>query len=132
VINDPHTFSGLNVAIATFIATGAASVPADTFAAVIAAQGAGSPYDRFVPTLEAVFAAGDDADEVALELCQALAAFVSTTFAPLPGPDPVEVPSDPTRAPGIVRACRRRRGELSEAEAPPAADPAPLPAYLPA
>lgn len=122
---DDHQAASL--AIAGFLVGGLTGLPPATAAAIMAAQGQLSPYDRYVAVLEALFAAGDDAGAAGWSLCGALARFASLNFGPL-APD--DGPGDPARSLGIATACRRRLGELTAADAPPASDPQPLARYI--
>lgn len=127
MIIDADSVPGLQGGVALLLAQHAQALPPYTLAAVLMAQAEVSPHPRFVVTCEALYAVADQLGEGPRQLGLSLAQFIMTTYAPLIGPGAT---GDPSRAPGIVRAFRRRLGLIDAEAAPPAADPPPLPQYL--
>lgn len=77
-----------------------------------------SPVRRIVTAAEALYAEAPALPLAGVLLCAQLAHMAQAHGWHVLG--------QTGRAAGIIAACRRRLGELTEAEAPPEADPAPL------
>lgn len=114
------SFNAAATAITDLVRDHGGTLPAPAYGAL--AKFWPSPVDRIVHACEALYASADALPEAGLVLCAQLARIAQENgFHALGQTD---------RAPRIIRAVRRRLGELTEAEAPAAEDPEPDPAYL--
>lgn len=121
----PDTWPAVSAAVAGFLIAEASALPAETQAHLVAAAER-APVDRLTATAEALYAVADAAGPAAQTLAAQLASFVVANFQHLSMAD------EPQRGHRMIRAMRRRLGELDGTQAPPAEDPAPRPEYVPA